>query len=84
MGCGSALAAVVPKAASSPAAGLDELTARIAKLEARLPNSQVIHKKFWPRAFAILGHQLAVGLLIQIPIVVIFMIIIAVAAMAGR
>ena len=82
MGCGNALGGVTPRVVSSSAAESDELLARIAKLEARIPNSMVVSPKFWPRAFAILGHQFAAALLLQIPIMVIFIIIIALAAMA--
>src|SRR4051794_14844325 len=37
-----------------------ELKTRLAALESKLPNSKIINVKFWPRAFAVFGHNMAV------------------------
>ena len=57
-GCGNALDLTVKVPAGGPTAG--ELSARLSKIEARLPQSMLLNQKFWPRAFAVLGHYLAV------------------------
>lgn len=36
-----------------------ELRSRVDSLEQRLPRSNIISTKFWSRAWAVLGHQLA-------------------------
>jgi hypothetical protein len=57
-GCGRA---VEPE---TPDARVQRLEARIAALESRLPNTNIISPKFWSRAFAVWGHELAcVGVL---------------------
>lgn len=38
---------------------LAELRNRIDSLEQRLPRSNIISTKFWSRAWAVLGHELA-------------------------
>ena len=78
--CGTAVAANRPaNAADTQATGLDpfdrevaDLAARISKLEAGLPKSGIIGRKFWPRAFTILGHNVAASLpLYAIPVLLI-------------
>lgn len=41
---------------------VNELELKLAALEARMPNSNVISHSFWSRAFAIFGHQLSIVL----------------------
>lgn len=50
---------------------IKELEMRLAELEDRIPNSDVISHKFWSRALAILGHQLAINLVLYAIILVI-------------
>ena len=45
--------------ARGPEADLARLEQRVASLEARLPKTDVLSSKFWPRAFAVYGHALA-------------------------
>ena len=80
-GCGRA---VEPE---SPEARVQRLEARIAALESRLPNTNIISPKFWSRAFAVWGHELAcVGVLYAgiFGVVIIFMIIAAMFSFAVR
>ena len=67
-GCGSPLDRQAPvpsgRATSSdpstpPQTADGALEARVAALEHRLPNSNIISKKFWSRAFAVLGHDVS-------------------------
>ncbi len=55
------------------------LERRIAALEARVPESNVVSPKFWTRAFAVYGHTLAAGLVISIPIWLLYAFIIVAA-----
>ncbi len=43
---------------------MERLAARVAALEASLPNSNLLNRKFWLRAFAVLGHNLSAVLAI--------------------
>ena len=38
---------------------IQELRERVRELEQRIPNTKVISPKFWTRALAIFGHQMA-------------------------
>lgn len=40
------------------------LEQRIAALEARLPQTNLLSPKFWTRAWAVYGHMLAIGVLV--------------------
>lgn len=40
-----------------------DLERRLDNLEPRIPNSNIVSHKFWSRAFAVFGHQMAIGLL---------------------
>jgi hypothetical protein len=66
--CGADTSSLVE---SSMYSRMKELEMRLAALEARIPNSDVISHKFWSRAFAILGHQLAITLVFYAIILVI-------------
>ena len=55
---------------------LDELDRRLRHLqdqifdiEAKLPQSKIIHPDFWPRACAVAGHLLAISLLFWISLI---------------
>lgn len=54
---------------------LKDLISRLSELEAKLPKSNILNKKFWPRAFAILGHNLSAFLVIYAAIFVVAMVI---------
>ena len=74
-----------PETASSPAmAKLQELRARLAEVEVRVPKTNVLSPKFWTRAFAVLGHNLSAVLVIYAGVIVIAMVIGFVAALAFR
>jgi len=48
---------------------------RIASLAARLPDSNIINRKFLSRAFAVWGHYFVTQLIIVVPIYVIVVLI---------
>lgn len=48
-----------------------DLQARIKALEDRLPQSNIIHPRFWPRAWTVYGYTMATGLLISAGILVV-------------
>jgi len=50
---------------------LDELSRRISEVEAKLPKTRVLNKKFWPRALAVYGHSIAGGLPLLIFILIV-------------
>lgn len=61
-----------------------DLEMRLVNLETRVPHSNIISHSFWSRALAIVGHQMAIGLLFY---AIIFAIAIAFAilgAIVGR
>jgi hypothetical protein len=39
-----------------------ELERRLDGLEGRIPNSNIVSNSFWSRALAVVGHQMAIGL----------------------
>ena len=39
-----------------------ELEMRLVNLEVRIPNSNIVSHSFWSRALAVVGHQMAIGL----------------------
>jgi hypothetical protein len=43
---------------------IQRLEARLAQLEAQIPNSNLMSPKFWRRAFAVFGHQFSAVLAI--------------------
>lgn len=43
---------------------IEELRERVRELEQRLPDTNVISPKFWTRALAIFGHQIALTAII--------------------
>jgi len=58
------------------------LEQRIASLEMRVPNTNLISPKFWTRAWAVYGHMLAIGVMIWL-IVMAFYLVIALAIGGG-
>lgn len=50
---------------------IEDLESRLVNLETRIPDSNIISQSFWSRALAILGHQLAITLVIYAIIFVI-------------
>jgi hypothetical protein len=62
---------------------LDELRERLYEIEAKLPQSNVINPKFWPRAFTVLGHNLAATAVVYGCIFVIFLFVMVVAVLGG-
>ena len=49
-----------------------------------MPVSNIVSPKFWTRAFAVYGHALAVGLLISIPLWVVYILLIAAVVSRAR
>ena len=41
---------------------IKDLETRLINLEFRIPNSNIVSHSFWSRALAVVGHQMAVGL----------------------
>lgn len=39
-----------------------DLEMRMVNLETRIPNSNIVSHSFWSRALAVVGHQMAIGL----------------------
>ena len=87
--CGVAFAAEAnaPAATHTPEsrelARLKELRAKLSELEAKLPATNVLNAKFWPRAFAVLGHNLAAILVIYLAIFVVAIAVAIVVALVG-
>jgi hypothetical protein len=50
------------------------LEQRITALEARIPQTGLLSHSFWGRAFAVLGHNLAAGLMVYLPILVLMLL----------
>jgi hypothetical protein len=57
---------------------------RIATLEARLPDSNIISRKFLSRAFAVWGHTFVAQLIIIVPIYVIIILFSILGSLAYR
>ena len=71
----------------SDLATLNELRERLSEIEAKLPESNVINARFWPRAFTVFGHYVAALLVIYAGLFVIFlffMLVVAVVGIAAR
>ncbi len=54
---------------SRPLGEMDRLAyleARVGALEDRVPSTQLLNRRFLPRAFAVLGHYLAAGLIVYL------------------
>ena len=50
-----------------------QLEERLVQLENRLPNSNISHRNFWPRAFAVWGHILAINAIVWLGILFIIL-----------
>lgn len=50
----------------SQASRIDSLETRLRTLEERIPATQLLSRRFLPRAFAVLGHYLAAGLIMYL------------------
>lgn len=55
---------------------IEELRERVRALEQRLPDTNVISPKFWTRALAIFGHQLALSLIIWAVLFGLFLVLV--------
>jgi hypothetical protein len=84
--CGGALVAEAPPpvAADPPVDELLSLKLRIADIEARLPRSQILSTKFWPRAFAVWGHMFAAHFSIVAVILAVVLVFAAIAGVIGH
>jgi fatty acid desaturase len=51
------------------------LEQRIAALEARLPRTNLLSPKFWTRALAVYGHILAIGAIIWVIVMAIYLLL---------
>ena len=70
--------------ATPPAAPVSlTLEERVAALEQRLARSNLHNPKFWPRAFAVLGHNFSAVLAIYAVLFVIALIVMLIAALVG-
>lgn len=71
--CGSALVAEAPPpvATDPPVDEILSLKLRMADIEARLPRSKILSAKFWPRAFAVLGHAFSAQFCIAVVIMLV-------------
>jgi len=49
------------------------LETRVRMLEERIPATQLLNRRFLPRAFAVLGHYLVAGLIIYLAVVAVFL-----------
>lgn len=61
-----------------------DLEMRLVNLETRIPDSNIVSHSFWSRALAVVGHQMAIGLVFY---AIIFLIAIAfgiLGALVGR
>lgn len=61
-----------------------DLEMRLVDLETRVPNSNIISHSFWSRAFAVFGHQMAIGLLFYAVIFAIAIVFAMLGALVGR
>jgi hypothetical protein len=66
--CGHSLTNQGKSADETP---LDDIRTRVADLEAKLTNNKLASQKFWPRAFAVLGHNLAGWSVVYVPLILI-------------
>src|SRR5688572_3058889 len=69
-GCGTPLAGTT----AADHILLEELSGRVARLEARVPRTMILSKRFWARSFGIMGHTIAGNLLFVIPILLLLVI----------
>lgn len=61
-----------------------ELEMRLMSLETRIPNSNIVSHSFWSRALAVVGHQMAVGLMFYAIIFAIAIVFGILGAIVGR
>ncbi len=60
-----------------------DLEMRFASLDSRIPNSNIISHSFWSRALAVLGHQMAIGLVMYAVVFAIAILFAIIGAIAG-
>jgi uncharacterized membrane protein YvbJ len=88
--CGSALnneaALLMPTTNAPVSARLQEFSSRLSELEARLPNTNLLSRKFWSRAFAVLGHNFSavIAIYAAIAVVAIVFLIIGIIGAVSR
>lgn len=46
------------------------LEGRMRRLEARIPQTRLLHPRFLPRSFAVFGHYVVAGLIVSFPFLV--------------
>ncbi|MBC8478828.1 MAG: hypothetical protein H8D46_00070 [FCB group bacterium] len=56
---------------------IKDLETEVKELREKIPESNILHKKFLNRAFAILGHNFVAGILITIPFYILIFIMMA-------
>jgi uncharacterized membrane protein YvbJ len=78
-GCGRSVGTdeSVPTSVATPdgASRLRQIEYRLAKVEARLPQSNIISTHFWTRAFAVWGHALVIQVIIYGVILALWMLV---------
>lgn len=60
----------------------DDLAMRVAALEARLPQTNILSPRFWPRAIAVWGHNIAVIAVLYLGLFVLAVLFIGLAELA--
>lgn len=61
-----------------------DLEMRLVNLENRIPNSNIVSHSFWSRALAVVGHQMAIGLVFYAILFAIGIVIGILGAIVGR
>lgn len=86
--CGQSLgAAEGPAGSNANLTVLNDLRDRLSEIEAKLPNTNMINPRFWPRAFTVFGHNLAATAVIYgclFVIVLFFTVVGLFAGLAGQ
>lgn len=61
-----------------------DLEMRLVNLETRIPNSNIVSHSFWSRALAVVGHQMAIGLVFYAIIFAVAIVFGILGAIVGR
>ena len=72
-----------PECGRPPEPTLASLESRIRRLEARLPDTRLLHPRILPRAFAVWGHAAIAGALVALPFVLLLVLLYVLVSVAG-
>jgi hypothetical protein len=64
-----------PTPPPAPMQALADLQVRVRRLEARIPESRLLHPRFLPRAAAVFGHAAAIGIALLVPVVALLVLL---------